>query len=1061
MAEAENENAQGKYGWMSGHRRVRLILLTITAIILALVLLIWMSREMIAQSLIEKILAEYGVDATYEVEKISTTEQIIRNIRMGDQDNPDAIIDRLVVHIAPFSVPQIPKIEVTGLRLYGQQDKNGRISFGVLDPFIYTGGDDPFEWPDVTLYLNDARAHISTDYGVIGLSLNGGGHLRDGFHGEMAVVANQLGQGDCALNSPHIFSEIAIKARKTSFNGPVRIKGMYCDGADFALKNATLQLSALINSDMTGGDISLDTNIPQWQLNGVNAKKMAGTVMAKWAGDNLDIAQNWRNVTLHHPDYGQAIFSVKGEMAIGNLSDNPNIAGDLEITGNNMAIAQQWREMLGELPEQTRTIPVADIAAASVQRIMAVSKNFAVKTGLAFDFAVNDWTKGKFEPRNITIMDSKGKDVLTARKLQISLSAFPYILAGELRITDKQLPQLAIMMDNRAKNITSLIMSLPGHRRGRSHLVLDGVKMQILHHGAASFSGALALSGPIGEDGMINDLKLPFDGRWTQSHGLYVNNHCANYQFSSLKIGDIHSGKQNMRICPEQGQSAMLHYHPQKGLAISAKGDALDLAFKNGDTQFALSGDGWKFSWPEGAELQGGRLKIGNENGVTIMSRALQLRFMPEIYAKFDDAEGWIANIPIKLQKVKGDLQFADSQLHVNFDEMELEDTSDVRKIWTMMAPNTKLSLVNGHITVHGVVHEPTTQRAIVSISVMHDLSNVSGIADLDVPAITFDEALQPEMLSPFALGVVANVQGLVRGHGEILWSDGNVTSKGWARTNSLDLASAAGPANGIKGQINFVDLLNMVTEPDQIVNIAEVNPGISTKDGVVRYRILPDFKLKIEDGYWPLGGGKVRMEPMIVDMASDADRKIILHVENISAEKFIAEYNMTAVAATGDFTGTLPVIIDKDGARFEGGHLEVMGEGGSISYLGELSDYNMGYYANIAFNALRSLKYDSLTVRLDGPLDGEMVTQIKFEGIKRGDLASRNFITRQIERLPIQFNLKIEAPFMQLINSGMSLYDTRYLPSASALGILPPTAVVVKENASIERDENMLKDKE
>jgi translocation and assembly module TamB len=65
----------------------------------------------------------------------------------------------------------------------------------------------------------------------------------------------------------------------------------------------------------------------------------------------------------------------------------------------------------------------------------------------------------------------------------------------------------------------------------------------------------------------------------------------------------------------------------------------------------------------------------------------------------------------------------------------------------------------------------------------------------------------------------------------------------------------------------------------------------------------------------------------------------------------------------------------------------------------------------------------------LNGDLDGEMLTDVTFSGLSQGRGASRNFITRQVEKLPIVFNVRINAPFRQLITSAKSLYDpTQYI---------------------------------
>ena len=76
-----------------------------------------------------------------------------------------------------------------GLRLFGSYRKDS-LSFGALDPVLFSGDGGSFEFPDYRLKLYDARAKIETDYGNVGVKLSGAGNLRSGFAGELAARAH-------------------------------------------------------------------------------------------------------------------------------------------------------------------------------------------------------------------------------------------------------------------------------------------------------------------------------------------------------------------------------------------------------------------------------------------------------------------------------------------------------------------------------------------------------------------------------------------------------------------------------------------------------------------------------------------------------------------------------------------------------------------------------------------------------------------------------------------------------------------------------------------------------
>jgi hypothetical protein len=218
---------------------------------------------------------------------------------------------------------------------------------------------------------------------------------------------------------------------------------------------------------------------------------------------------------------------------------------------------------------------------------------------------------------------------------------------------------------------------------------------------------------------------------------------------------------------------------------------------------------------------------------------------------------------------------------------------------------------------------------------------------------------------------------------------------------------------------------------------VATVNPGILVEDGVVHYRVLPDFKVAVDSARWPLAGGVLTLRPTVLDFSEEAARHLTFDIAGLDAAKFINKLEFDNLNATGTFDGTLPMIFDRDGGRIVDGSLASRSPGGTLAYNGQVSNADLGIWGGIAFDALKSIAYRTMSIQMNGKLDGEMVSEIRFDGVSRGTIkpVATGLIARvggqlatQLQRLPFIFNIRIRAPFRGLIASARSFYDPSLL---------------------------------
>ena len=137
---------------------VRIGGLALLAMFVIAVLVAWLSRDRIADNIIADQLQQYDLPGTYEIESIGPAQQVVRNVVIGDPENPDLTIERIAINLRyRLGFPAIGRIEVSRPRLYGTVDENGRISFGSLDKVIFAETGRPPGLPDLDVKLPNAK----------------------------------------------------------------------------------------------------------------------------------------------------------------------------------------------------------------------------------------------------------------------------------------------------------------------------------------------------------------------------------------------------------------------------------------------------------------------------------------------------------------------------------------------------------------------------------------------------------------------------------------------------------------------------------------------------------------------------------------------------------------------------------------------------------------------------------------------------------------------------------------------------------------------------------------
>jgi hypothetical protein len=394
-------------------------------------------------------------------------------------------------------------------------------------------------------------------------------------------------------------------------------------------------------------------------------------------------------------------------------------------------------------------------------------------------------------------------------------------------------------------------------------------------------------------------------------------------------------------------------------------------------------------------------------------------------FGKLSGARATIGTVPVLLSDAAGSWRFKGGTLSLSGSSLVTDRDANAR-FYPLRTDNLHLTVGGDYVRASGGLrHEGVL---VTDVSIEHRLSTGAGHANLDIPGLTFGPNLQPDEITRLTEGVIALVNGTISGHGQINWTaNGKVTSSGDFSTAGLDLAAPFGPVTGLAGTVHFSDLLGLTTPPGQVLTVRSINPGILVENGVIRYQLLPNQLVKIERGDWPFMGGRLILHETVLNFARPTAKRLTFEVVGLDAHTFVQSLGFKELDATGTFDGVLPMIFDENGGRIVGGRLDSRTPGGELAYNGVVNKANLGMMGNIAFNALRDLRFKSMIIRLDGDLAGEFAARMSIDGLGIGQTNQTQKIIRNLlSKIPMRLNVNITGPFRALIATAKSVSDPR-----------------------------------
>ncbi|MHA7818614.1 MAG: intermembrane phospholipid transport protein YdbH family protein [Erythrobacter sp.] len=1022
--------------------RWRVSLIALIALIL-FAAAIWIGRERIAGNLIDDALEANGLEATYEIVSIGPEQQVISNLVIGDPDMPDLIAETVIVRIKyVFGTPEIGGVQLINPRLYGTF-RDGQLSFGALDPLIFAESEEPSGLPALDIAIRDGRARIDSDYGAIGIKVDGAGRLDGGFEGILAATAPGVGTDDCRADEATLYGEISVAGGEPSFDGPLRVRGLDCSGARVETADVAARLTLSEDLASVAGELGMDMARLAYGENLMAG--LTGGIDLDWrfAGDDGEPG----DLGLRHDLFGSGLATPYGRVGEVRAEGTVRLAGGFsrgewssDITGDGIDVDLGSSSALAE----ARRASEGTLAAAllgKLERGLATALRDGRLSG-ELTLRTNEDGMRVVVPE-ARLRSGAGETVLALSRVSYAKSARGRAdrLTGNILTGGPDLPQINGRMERVGGGDVALRMTMAEYRAGSNALAIPRMQLRQSASGRITFDGLVRAEGALPGEGAVRGLQLPVQGSWSAREGLAIGETCTTVRFSSLRLYQLGLDARSLRLCPGE-RGAMVRYGEALRLAVATSD--LDLAGQLADTPMRISAARMVMRYPGSFRIDGLEAMVGpSGNAVNLTATGLEGSFADEIGGRFEGGTAGLDAVPLDLADLSGEWTYVGSILSISDGAFELTERTGAglapeARFEPMQARGATLKLEDNVITAAAALRRFAGGQVVANVDVRHDLTTSRGRADIDVPGVSFDEGFQPTDLTYLADGVVQLVRGTVTGEGAITWTGSDVESTGTFRTDSLDLAAAFGPVQGISGEIEFTDLLGLTTAPGQVLEIASVNPGIEALGGRVTYALSGGTVVGVEEGRWPFMGGELILRPVTLDFGSDGGASYVFEIVGLDAAAFVAQMEIDNIGARGIFDGTIPIAFDSEGnGLISGGLLISRPPGGNVAYVGELTYEDMGAIANFAFNSLRSLDFDQMSVELDGSVSGEIITRFVIDGVTQGEGADSNFITRRIAALPIRFNINVRSEnFSQLALVARGINDPTAFGDAVDQGI-------------------------
>lgn len=288
--------------------------------------------------------------------------------------------------------------------------------------------------------------------------------------------------------------------------------------------------------------------------------------------------------------------------------------------------------------------------------------------------------------------------------------------------------------------------------------------------------------------------------------------------------------------------------------------------------------------------------------------------------------------------------------------------------------------------------------------------------AGVDPSGLTADLDVRADLAGVLAIGGEPHaLSGDARLRARLRRDAGGFDGSAELRLAGGSIAGPAFAASDVSALVHASSLRPLATPPGQWVSVGMLDLGLPLRDGVVVFQVGRGGGLMLERAEFRWAGGRLGVLPASL-APGQRRRTLTLEAAGIGLDQVLALFEVEGLEATGGLDGRIPVTLEGDEVRVEGGRLVATGAGRlrydpaePPAFLGAGSDGGTA----VLREALRNFHYDELALTIDGVVGQESVVGLKVRGHNPEFQGGR----------AVSLNVRLSGALDRILQSGVRSY--------------------------------------